>query len=101
MNLPRTPWTIREEGEANEFCILGGGTWLLTYRLNGELVSAQQRRIGQAIEALPDLLAALERIAAIGDAQETDTIHDQQVRRYSAQAVGIARAAIDQAKGTA
>lgn len=40
----KEPWVCREQGEANEYCLLtSDGKWVIGFRQNGELLPAQQR----------------------------------------------------------
>lgn len=52
-------WVVHEQGDANEFVILTPeGRWVIAFRLNGEMTTAQQRPIVQTIAAAPGLLDA-------------------------------------------
>lgn len=59
------PWFGQPQGDANDYCILrkdGGRTrWVLGFRQNGEIWTAEQIANLKLIEAAPDLLAVLQR----------------------------------------
>lgn len=62
-------WTVREQGDANEFCIFidKGDKWLISFRLNGEMRADEQREIAAKISAVPDLISALKRVRDAGE----------------------------------
>jgi hypothetical protein len=53
------PWTIRENGDANEYTILDKPNhWLITVlQINGELTLQQQRKLMQLLAAAPQLVS--------------------------------------------
>jgi hypothetical protein len=53
MNKFKTPWTMRPQGEANQYMILDAtGNWLMAIQVNGELSHAKQEDLhNQIVEA--------------------------------------------------
>lgn len=61
--LPKGPWQLREEGEANQWSAIDAdGKWMISFRMNGEMLTVRQQAIAQVISAIPDLLIALRTI---------------------------------------
>lgn len=55
-------WTVYEQGDADEYAlrIRSEGNWLITFRMNGEMLPEKQRAIAYQISAAPEMLAALK-----------------------------------------
>lgn len=61
--LPKGPWKLVEQGDANQWAILTpDGKWMIAFLMNGEMMTVRQQVIAQVIEALPELLEALRKI---------------------------------------
>jgi hypothetical protein len=61
MNLLHTPgpWVWREQGEANNWCIITNSQrWVIGFAQNGELATLEQKANARLIAAAPDLLGA-------------------------------------------
>lgn len=57
------PWTLKTQGEANEYCILGeNNRWIMALQQNGEMSVEQQDANGRLVEAAPEMLEALEKV---------------------------------------
>lgn len=96
------PWQLVALGEANVYgvnrVVDGKDRWLISFRMNGELTTAQQMADVRLIAAAPRLLAALEHIR---NCVRIDTASGQtfvQVHEGSATMADI-DAAIAQARG--
>jgi hypothetical protein len=117
------PWTSHEQGDANEYCLLAGGRWLVAFRQNGEMLPDRQNANARLIAQAPDLaralLAAEDRLARVEQARreieerradrvrETERANeDEDVAHYRGVAMGLSwaaqclRAALD-GEGTA
>lgn len=63
--VPHTPapWTLRADGEANQYAVIGpNGRWLISFLHNGEQLSAQQLANVRLIATAPKLLRVLKVI---------------------------------------
>lgn len=59
------PWEFHEQGDANEYCLLTcAGKWVIAFRINGEIMTADEIAIAKMIAAAPDMLAALKNLQA-------------------------------------
>lgn len=105
-----TPWIFREQGDANQFCILtkDGGGWVLGLLHNGEPLHAQQeanfRFILRACNAHDELVAALETVTELLEGFREHPIDqdlDDDEAPIIAPALDAALAAIAKAKGEA
>lgn len=82
------PWQLVALGEANVYSVSrivdGKDRWLISFRMNGELTTAQQMADVRLISAAPDLLEFAEWVLSLGTGGLIE---------------GRARAAIAQARG--
>jgi hypothetical protein len=69
-NLFRTPWTFRENGEANSYALIGPDrNWVVALLINGEIITPTQIRLMRMIAKTPDLLDLLcEALPLVEDA---------------------------------
>jgi len=83
-----TPWVSREQGEANEFCLLTPeGNWVIAFLHNGEANVEQQRAnvalIVRSVNAHDDLVKALEDARNYIGATVASAVSKKTVRNYA------------------
>lgn len=65
------PWVPHPQGDADEYCLLTcAGKWVIAFRINGEVMTADQIAIAKMIAATPELVAALKPFAEMRNAYE-------------------------------
>lgn len=88
------PWRGMEQGEANEFCLIGNERrWILSFRQNGELWSAEQMTNLRAIAQVPAMVAALRRL--VDSAASLVDYHDDDETEAAIDGARAILAAID------
>lgn len=100
------PWVFREQGDANEFCLLTAeGKWVIAFLQNGELMVERQREIAafivRACNAHDDLLAALKTVTELLEGFRENPIDadlDEDEEPIIAPAIDQARAALAKAE---
>jgi hypothetical protein len=109
MSAPHTPgpWTVREDGDANHYTLIGpDGRWLVSLLHNGEALTERQRANLLLMAAAPDLLEAVEGLMSTMDymrEQRPDLFGEGEGRWLSPQmseGYRKGRAAIAKAKGS-
>ena len=66
MSYTKGPWTVIEQGDADEYCFIDvDKKWLLAFRHNGDHNLFDQRANIKLIASAPDLLEALESLTGI------------------------------------
>lgn len=68
-------WSVRENGDANSYTILGDGNWIMAILMNGHPGVDTQRGVMKAVALLPEMLVALRDAA---DRLEQLVARDQQ-----------------------
>lgn len=59
MSYTKGPWIVKEQGDANDYCLINTDKdWLLAFRHNGVYSLEQQRENIKLISTSPDLLNA-------------------------------------------
>jgi hypothetical protein len=68
---------IKEQGDANEYCILTEqGKWIAAVKLNGEMTISQQREMMNLMSAAPDLLEACKSIQEYWNTPQAGSLND-------------------------
>lgn len=58
------PWVPHAQGDADEYCLLTcADKWVIAFRINGEIMTAEQVAIAKLIAAAPALLAGFKEAA--------------------------------------